>query len=241
MIRNTILMDMDGTLLPMDMNEFAQALYDKLEKCDEILSIDANRNKAYRLYCDGMWMMLSGGQRGRSNEETFFETVCTCGDRKKDLIERALNHFYENDFNGLVHFTHPSETPAKIIEILKRKGYRLIVATNPVFPLVTQLCRLRWAGLDPKDFMLVTSYTDTYACKPDLKFYIDILEKFKLNAKQCYMIGNNVEEDLCASELGVEVFFLNDYPIGTLHKGQNFRRGGMDDFLGWAKELPEVE
>lgn len=240
-MRDTILMDMDGTLLPMDMSIFAQALYDKIERSEEILAIDPDRETAYKRYCDGFWMMLSNGQRGRVNKETFYETLSGYSKEKREKIEPAIEGFYRKHFEEMKPYTYPSEIPAQVVRILKEKGYTLVIATNPVFPQFVQQFRAKWAGVDPKDFAMITDYTDTYACKPDLIYYMDILKKLGKTGEECYMVGNNVEEDLCAELLGLEVFFLDDYPIGELPEGRKCRRGGMKDFLAWAKELPKVK
>jgi len=240
-MRDTILMDMDGTLLPMDMSVFAQAFYDKVEHSPELLAVHPDKDTAYKLYCDGFWMMLSNGQRGRVNKETFYETISGHSKEMRPVVEEAIETLYRNHFEELKQFTHPSETIKEIVEILKKKGYTLVIATNPVFPQFVQRIRAGWAGVNPEDFVLITDYSDTYACKPDLIYYMDILKKLGKTGDQCYMVGNNVEEDLCAEQLGLDVFFLDDYTIGELQEGRVCRRGGMQEFLAWAKELPNVE
>ena len=42
---------------------------------------------------------------------------------------------------------HKNKYIHKSIELLKDKGYNLVVATNPLFPLKAILHRIQWAGL----------------------------------------------------------------------------------------------
>ena len=82
-------------------------------------------------------------------------------------------------------------------------------------------------GLSPSDFDLFTTYENSRFCKPNLNYYKDILAKLGVTANECLMIGNDVSEDMVASELGMKVFLLTDclinksgedlsaYPHGT--------------------------
>lgn len=49
-----------------------------------------------------------------------------------------------------------------------------MLATNPIFPKVATESRIRWAGLQPEDFELYTTYEKTCHCKPNPAYYTDI-------------------------------------------------------------------
>lgn len=49
---------------------------------------------------------------------------------------------------------------------LKRRGFGVALATNPIFPSVATESRIRWAGLEPEEFALYTTYENTAYCKP---------------------------------------------------------------------------
>ena len=42
---------------------------------------------------------------------------------------------------------------SRTIQELKEKGYNIILATNPIFPKVATLNRIKWANLNPNDFI----------------------------------------------------------------------------------------
>ncbi|MCD8004324.1 MAG: HAD hydrolase-like protein, partial [Oscillospiraceae bacterium] len=86
--------------------------------------------------------------------------------------------------------------------------YGLILATNPIFPAPAVEHRIHWAGLEPGDFQMYTSYESSRHCKPNPAYYQDILEQQGLKPEQCLMVGNDVEEDMVAASLGLEVFLL---------------------------------
>lgn len=65
----------------------------------------------------------------------------------------------------------------KAVGVLKSKGYRLVVTTNPLFPLCALLRRLEWGGLDASDFEFVTSYETSGYAKPGTGYYVQTLER----------------------------------------------------------------
>ena len=64
---------------------------------------------------------------------------------------------------------------AQIVARLKERGFRVILATNPIFPAIATQNRICWAGLEPEDFELYTTYENSCHCKPNLDYYRDIL------------------------------------------------------------------
>ena len=49
----------------------------------------------------------------------------------------------------------------EIVDKVKNMGYRVVLATNPVFPKAATEKRLKWVGLSPQDFELCTTYENT--------------------------------------------------------------------------------
>ena len=96
---------------------------------------------------------------------------------------------------------------AKTVNALKDRGYRLVLATNPIFPLVATKNRASWAGLSVDDFELCTTYENSSFCKPNIKYYGEILSKLGMAPEECLMVGNDVDEDMIAEKLGMKFFY----------------------------------
>ena len=122
---------------------------------------------------------------------------------------------------------------------LARKGRRVVLATNPIFPTAATESRIRWAGLRPEDFELYTTYESIGFCKPNLDYYRELLRRLDLQAGDCLMVGNDVEEDMVASQLGMSVFLLTDCMINRRAQDISaFPHGNFDDLTGYLlKEL----
>ena len=112
------------------------------------------------------------------------------------------------------------------------QGYKVVIATSPVFPLTAIEQRLEWAGVRDFDYALITSYENMHACKPHLPYYQEILSKIGCRAEECLMVGNSFEEDIApATELGIMAFWVVEAKQGiTKPSSQAVRQGPLADF-----------
>ena len=154
----------------------------------------------------------------QSNEERFWETFsATYGaDMKKDIA--VFDEFYRNEFTGVKEVCGYHPKAAETVRKLKEKGFRVALATNPLFPQIATQNRIRWAGLEPEDFEFYTTYETSRYCKPNLSYYEDIVDMLGISPQECLMVGNDVSEDMIAEKLGMKVFLLTDCLINKEQK-----------------------
>lgn len=234
---NTILFDLDGTLLPMDVEEFThryfglilQTMNEKGFDGKMILDAILSSTKA---------MILNDGKK--TNEEVFWENFTSLSNLSKDLMEPHFNDFYEHVFDQIDSHVQ-SENMKQAVNILKEKNYRLILSTNPLFPRIATLKRIQWAGLDPNDFDYITTYENSSACKPNLAYYEEIIDKLDLDIKECMMVGNDVQEDGILEKIGIPVYLVNDYLLNRNNqKITTFEMTDSDAFLKYVQNLPSL-
>ena len=155
-----------------------------------------------------MGMVLNNGRN--TNEEVFWQIFEREMKMKKvDIIDR-FDEFYLNEFNEIITSTSPTGIAKEIIDIAKKKELRLFLATNPLFPRQATLNRIRWAGLNPEDFLDITTYENSHFCKPNVKYFQEIIRRNDIDLDSALMIGNDVNEDLSISSLGVKTFLVTD-------------------------------
>lgn len=226
MIKN-ILFDLDGTLLPMDQDLFVEKYFKAL--ATKLVHYGYDPQKLIQnVYAGTMNMIKNTGEY--TNEEVFwnfFKTVYG-----EDVIKDIpiFDEFYRNEFITAKEACGYIENSSLLIKGLKEEGYNLILATNPIFPEVATKERIKWAGLDFNDFTLVTTYENSHYCKPNLKYYSEILEKLNLNPEESIMIGNDVGEDMVSKSLGLKVFLLTDCLINKVnHDINNYPNGGFKE------------
>ena len=223
----TVMFDLDGTLLPMDQDQFTQYYFGLLAKKLAPYGYNAEQ------LISGIWagtaaMVKNDGSC--TNEEAFWKTFCA-GMGERVLEDKPLfEEFYRVEFQGARASCGYAPQAAGLVARLKAAGYRVILATNPIFPAVATESRIRWAGLAPEDFELYTTYEYACRCKPNPDYYRDILSSMALEASECLMVGNDATEDTAAELAGIQVFLLTDCLINRENKDlSHWPHGGFDE------------
>ena len=230
-----ILFDLDGTLLPLDMDAFVKAYFGLLAK--KLSPLGYNAEKLISTIWAGTKAMFSNNGE-RTNEEAFWD--CFCGVFGKEALkdEPVFDEYYRTDFNKVKEVCGYNENANKTVKFLKEKGIRLVLATNPIFPKIATENRAKWAGLDINDFEFYTTYENSYHCKPNLEYYKDILARLNLCPEECLMVGNDVSEDLIAEELGMKVFLISDCIINKDNKDiSKYNKGSFSELLEYINSL----
>ena len=203
-----ILFDMDGTLLPMDIEEFTKGYFKLL--CKKLVPMGFEKDSLINAIWTGTGAMVQNDGKF-TNKEVFFAAYEKCLNRSAVKDQPLFDEFYANEFDGAKDFCGYDPKVSDFIKELKSAGYRVAVATNPIFPQMAMRKRLSWAGLDPDGFEHITSYENSHFCKPNPAYYTEVAEKLGVNPDKCLMIGNDATEDLAAAKTGMDVFILTDH------------------------------
>ena len=121
------------------------------------------------------------------------------------------------------------------MELARARADKVILATNPFFPSVAVRSRLSWAKIETECFDLITTYENSRFCKPNPAYYVEITEKMGIDPKKCLMVGNNEIEDIAAAQsLGMDTFYLNDYPV-CKGEGPATPKGSFEDLIAFLQ------
>lgn len=125
------------------------------------------------------------------------------------------------------------------VHTIKEMGFRIALATNPIFPSAATESRISWAGFDPNDFELYTTYENIGYCKPNPEYYREIARRLGVSPEQCLMVGNDVTEDMEAAQTaGMSVFLLTDCLINKERKDISaYPRGSFEQLMDFANKL----
>lgn len=235
---NTLLLDLDGTLLCMDTDDFTERYFEQL----------ANKLKDYftqeeltAILWKSIKHMIMSTDENQTNEEAFYEKFYQTVDPSREVLQPLIDEYYETDFHKLESICKPNTYVIESIELLKSKNYNLVVATNPLFPKSAVIDRIRWAGLDEDDFSFVTSFESMHYCKPNINFYKEVLKVIGKNFSECLMVGNHVDEDMIAKEIGISTYLIEDYAMGDMKDKKNIDySGSYKDFYEFVKGLPKI-
>ena len=194
-----------------------------------------------KVIVDGIQAMVEN-DGGATNEAAFWRVFCVAfGERAREDMPR-FEAFYQNEFQQARAACGFDPRAAQTVRTLRTMGYRVALATNPLFPRVATHSRIRWAGMEPQDFELVTTYEDSCFCKPDLRYYEEILGKLQVQPGECLMVGNDVDEDMIAEKLGMRVFLLTDCLINRHARDvSRYPQGSFDALAAYVKTLAAQE
>lgn len=231
----TIIFDLDGTLLPLDMDKFMKIYFEEMGA--HFAHIVNPKELVHNIWASTEVMLKN--VEDRANEDIFMEDFSKRITGDINIYKKEFDSFYDKGFLKVKESTFESEVMRDSIGLLKEKGYNLVVATNPMFPLKAILHRIKWAGFEPEDFIYISSYERNHYCKPQVKFYEEILRDINKSSTECLMVGNDVQEDLVAGKLGVKTFLINDHIINRdVNPIDSDYQGNYEDFYRFTKELP---
>ena len=223
-----VLFDLDGTLLPMDQDVFIGTYFKGL--AGHLIPRGYDPERLIKVIWQGTEAMIKN-DGSQTNESAFWQvfTAAYGADARQD--EPYFEEFYRTKFPDIKRVCGYDERAAGIVKLLKDVGITVALATNPVFPAVATRERMAWAGLSSEDFALYTTYENSVCTKPNLKYYTEITDKLGVLPEECLMVGNDVDDDMVASELGMKVFLLTDCLINKNGLDVNAYPNGSFDQL----------
>lgn len=226
-----LLLDLDGTLLGNDMDQFLKYYFGALAKSFDGL---VSPRELVAHIMASTEKMIRDTDPSRTNQEVFWADflprfTLAAG----DLIPR-FDRFYAYDFRKLEGYTKRKPEARLVVQKALDRGLKVVVATNPMFPIYAIVERMRWAGVADFPFDLITSYEVMHACKPHLQYYQEICDLIGVKPEEAMMAGNDVQDDMVAGKLGLKTFLVDEE---LLHREPGEPRV---DYRGSLAKLAEV-
>lgn len=228
-----VLFDLDGTLLPMDQDVFTKTYFGLLAKKLAVRGYEPQQ------LIEAIWtgtkaMIKNNGIQ--TNERVFWDKFAEIYGEEARKDEPYFAEFYKTEFDNIKASCGYNPKAKDAVDKLKAKGYRLALATNPIFPAIATEKRIKWAGLDPKDFELYTTYENASFSKPNPNYYKAIAERLGVEPEECLMVGNDVSEDMVAQTVGMKAFLLTDCIVNKANEDiSKYPHGDFEDLLFFIK------
>lgn len=234
-----IFFDLDGTLLPMELEQFLGAYFSSIAQFVARHGFDA---QAFSAGLKAGTKAMAEHPGTYTNHDAYWETFFQHVDRDALNWEETLIGFYEDDFGRIGEGFESNPAATRAIEALVAKGYPLVLTTMPMFPQRAVEWRLSWAGVDAQHFSRLTTFENSTAVKPKLSYYAENLAACGLSGADVLMVGNNTVEDLVAMQLGTDAFLVTDClldPVG--YDLSTVKHGTLEEFAAWVETLPPCE
>jgi FMN phosphatase YigB (HAD superfamily) len=232
----TLLLDLDDTLLSSNIENFIPAYFQALsESLKEMVSPEV------------MIKALMGGTRRMMAKTDPVHTLKIVFDEYfyKEIsvdpwkIQQKIERFYDDVFPTLNSLTKQIPQAIEFVKWAFNQKFRVVIATNPLFPIKAIHHRLRWAGLAPEDFPyeLVTSYETMHFTKENISYFPEILGLMGWPDDPVIMVGNDINMDINpARQSGIKGFWINEGSNGSKDYHE-IPQGKMGDLQKWLENI----
>ncbi|MDK2824530.1 MAG: hypothetical protein PWQ67_282 [Clostridia bacterium] len=232
-----ILFDLDGTLLPLDLEIFVHRYF-------EILGPFFAHKVEPKIFLKELMAAteaMINNPGNFTNEEVFMENFLPAIKQNKEEIFPLFEDFYLTEFPKLKKYAGHSPLAAQIVGQAVDKGYKIVLATNPIFPKMATEHRMDWAGINKLPWDLVTTYENSRYSKPNPAYFREVCSKLAIIPGECLMVGNDVQEDLIAGTLGMKTFLVTDCLIdrGNPVYTPDYQ-GSLENLYEFICNLPEI-
>ena len=228
----TLLLDLDGTLLDVEMRGFLEAYF---SLAAARFGAPAESRRISQAMGDAARAMMAASDGARTVDLVFLETFAPAVDRTAAEVRTTFAAFYREEFERMRRLVHPLPGARAFVDGALGRGYDLVLATNPVFFLDPILARLRWAGLADVPFALVTGAELMFWTKPHAGYYRQILAMTGRGPEQCLMVGDDPRMDMAAKEAGIATWLTvgagdppRDAPLAD-------HRGTLEQLAAWLR------
>ncbi len=202
---DALLIDLDGTLIELDLERFVPAYVQALAKYfSDCLPPDTFA--AHLLAATKRTM--ENEDPGQTNEAVFYADFCRRLGVERQAIDPLTEEFYKKDFPGLRSWGAPRPYAQEALNAALSRGLKLVLATQPVFPRTAVVERLSWGGLSAAPFDLITTIENMHHCKPLSEYYLEIARKIEIPPERCIMAGNDTLDDISAAKAGMGTFLV---------------------------------
>ena len=223
----TLLLDLDDTLLNTNLEKFIPAYFQALAKD---LAPHIAPELMFRALLSGTALMNESEDFSQTLEEVFANDFYPQLNVPMGELNDAIENFYDNIFPTLSGLTTQNPKARPFVDWAFSKGYRIAIATDPLLPRKATYHRLRWAGFDPQQFELVTTYEHFHFSKTHSSYYAEVLGRLGWPDGPALMVGNDMERDIVpAKRLGLATFHIDEAPAS--------KSGPEADFHGDLQDL----
>jgi FMN phosphatase YigB (HAD superfamily) len=200
----TLLLDLDDTLLDTDKGAFLPGYYDSLARHLSPLVAPAAMLEALR---SAVELMQANTDPARTLSEVFEAHFYPRIGVQPQALQAAVATFYSTVFPGLGRMARPMAGGRELVDWALAAGNEAVIATDPLFPLAATSERVRWAGLNPERFSLISAFETFHFSKSHIAYFAELLGRLGWPDRQMLMVGNDLERDLIpAQALGLSTF-----------------------------------
>ncbi|MCL8208751.1 MAG: HAD family hydrolase [Actinomycetia bacterium] len=223
-----LLLDLDGTLLDLDGNDFLDD-YTRAVAAWMAPLVPPERFESVLLAAAVPVMV--GRHPGRSNREVLWDALGRALDIAPDRLWAHFEGFLATDLSRIHPGGGPRPGARRLVAAARARGLKLAVATMPIYPRVVVAERLRRAGLADIPWDLVAT-DEMHTVKPDPEYFREIADRLEVAPAACLMVGDDYFQDIPARRAGMATFYVGP-ELSNLDVGP---RGTLDQLAAWLEQ-----
>jgi len=229
----TLLFDLDDTLLDTNLEAFVPAYFQALA---QHVAGRVAQEVMLPALVSGLSLMSESEDQTRTLQEVFeVDFYSKLGIAKEELLG-VFDEYYDNVFPTLVKHTKQKPAAVPLIEWALSCGFTVAIATDPFFPRKATYHRVRWAGLDPEQFELISTFENFHFSKTHPAYYAEVLGRLGWTDGPVLMVGNDVQRDLIpAHRLGLKTYLVDGESVSS--PGFEAGRGTLADLRPWLESV----
>jgi FMN phosphatase YigB (HAD superfamily) len=230
----TLLLDLDDTLLNTHIDSFIPAYFKALA---QELAPHVAPDVMLRALAAGTKRMMDSEDFSQTLEQVFNTVFYPQINAPHEKIADAIDNFYDHIFPTLGGVTTPKPEAKPFVDWALSQGFRITIATDPLFPRKATHHRLRWAGFEPEQFELVSSFEHFHFTKTYPAYYAEVIGRMGFPDGPVLMVGNDLERDILpAKKLGLATYHVGDEP--TPPSGfESLGWGKLSDLRPWLESI----
>ncbi len=226
-----LLLDLDGTLLDLDGDWF---LEEYLAALSEWMApvVDPGR------FAEALWsaaipvMVDRAGHPGRSNRDVLWQALSDTLQVDPAVLQERFGVFVDGDLTQIAPGGAAREGAHELVAAGRAGGFKLAVATMPIYPRRVVDERLRRANLQDVPWDLVA--TDAMeSVKPHPAYYQELADRLGVSPPECLMVGDDYFRDIAARRVGMATAY-----VGAPQPGLD--TGPAGTLTDWAHRLPAL-
>ncbi|MFC1816163.1 HAD family hydrolase [Thermodesulfobacteriota bacterium] len=201
-----ILFDLDNTLVLFDESKFYDGYLRRIAPIFADIMPPAMFQK--RLITTTRSLKQNNGSV--TNKEYFMEVFSREYENRREELWQRFEYFYDNEYDKLEAIVSLPDSLHDVFDELLGRRIKLVLASNPIFPLRVQMKRAEWAGLEHIPFYWVTHIENMTFCKPRVEYYLEICRNIDEQPGTCLMVGNDSVNDMIAARAGLKTYLTDD-------------------------------
>lgn len=227
----TLLLDLDDTLLQNSMDKFVP---EYLMALSQHLANVVAPDQLIQHLMRATQIMLSNDRPDQTLKETFDQAFYPAIGVTEQQVHDQIVQFYRDVFPQLQHLTQPMPGVREVIQEAIKRGYDLVIATNPLFPRQAVLHRLSWAGLSDQiaAFQFIPSYETLHFAKPNPAYFAELLARTGWQDQPAMMVGDDLHNDIYpARKAGLHTYWITKENTESLQDW-----GELNQIIQWIDQ-----